>query len=86
MRRAAKRDVNEPEIVTALERVGAMVLRQTHPDLVVGFRGANFLLEVKGTRPQRLQPEQIRLRASWPGQYTIVASVDDALRAIGAIR
>lgn len=51
MRRySRKRDENEPEIVAALQLVGASVTRLNAdgvPDLLVGYSGATFLLEVK---------------------------------------
>lgn len=50
MRRAAKRDESEPAIVKALEAVGASVQRLNAggvPDLLVGWRGKMWLLEVK---------------------------------------
>lgn len=49
-RRAAGRDSNEPDIVAALEAAGASVTRLSAegvPDLLVGYRGASHLLEVK---------------------------------------
>lgn len=48
--RAAKRDESEPEIVRALEAVGAIVQRLSTegvPDLLVGWQGRMWLLEVK---------------------------------------
>ena len=50
MRRAAKRDESEPDIVAALEAVGATVQRLSAdgvPDLLVGWQGRMWLLEVK---------------------------------------
>lgn len=50
MRRAARRDESEPEIVLALEAVGATVQRLSAtgvPDLLVGWRRGMWLLEVK---------------------------------------
>lgn len=82
-RYAAKRDHNEPDIVRALEQVGATVLRIDEIDLIVGWRGSNYLLECKSRRG-RLTEAQIKLRATWRGQYTVVRSVDEALKAIGA--
>lgn len=47
-RRAAKRDSSEPEIVATLEQCGFTVFRMNEPcDLLVGFRGKNFLVECK---------------------------------------
>jgi hypothetical protein len=50
MNRAKRRDSNETPIVDALRGVGAAVTRLNEdgvPDLLVGFRGHTFLLEVK---------------------------------------
>lgn len=50
IRRAAKRDESEPDIVRALEAVGATVQRLSAdgvPDLLVGWRGQMWLLECK---------------------------------------
>lgn len=48
MRRAAKRDASEPEIVYALVQAGFSVYRLNQPvDLLVGHRGRNYLVECK---------------------------------------
>jgi len=94
MRRAAKIDDNQPEIVSALRRVGASVqplhtVGQGCPDLIVGFRGTNYAIEVKdGSKPpsaRGLTDAQLRWKILWNGQYAIVNNVDEALRIIGAI-
>ena len=89
MRRAAKTDANQREIIAALEAVGASVfpsfrLGGGFPDLVVGFRGVTYLLEVK-TPTGRLTPAEARFFAQWRGHAAVVRSVDEALRAIGAV-
>lgn len=93
MRRAAKVDANQPEIVRALRQVGAYVeslaaVGNGVPDLLVGFRGETVLIEVKdGRRPpseRQLNDEQIEWHAAWPGGRCVVAScVTEALAAIG---
>lgn len=84
MRHDARRDVNEPEIVRALEAVGATVKRLHWCDLLVGYRGRNYLIEVK-TPDGRLTVEQKAIEQEWRGQYTIARTVNDALQTIGAI-
>ena len=95
MRRAAAVDRNQAEIVAALRKVGATVqplhaTGQGCPDLLAGFQGANFLLEVKDwTKPpskRALTPDQVEWHGGWKGQVAIVETVDAALIAIGAIR
>lgn len=93
MRRAAKIDRNQPEIVAALRRIGARVYSMAAqgdgiPDLLVGFRGETFLLEVKdGSLPpsaRQLTPFQIQWHASWNGgKCFVVSSVAEALAALG---
>ena len=52
IKRAAKRDDNEREIVQALRAAGAFVQALSSIDLLVGHRGAWHLIEVKdGNKP-----------------------------------
>lgn len=92
-RHAAARDANEPEIVHALEAIGATVLRLPKPvDLLVGYRGQTFLLEVKlpagpkgGTKDRTLTDAQVEFFNAWRGgMVAVVRSVDEALRILRA--
>lgn len=94
MRRAAKVDANQGDVVDALRAIGATVeplhrVGSGCPDLLVGFRAVNYLLEVKdGSKPPSarvLTGDQRKWHACWNGRAHIVNSVDEALRAIGAI-
>lgn len=97
-----QRDANEEEIVRALIGVGATVRRLDAsiggemaglPDLLVGYRGMNYLLEVKRFKGSlngisivaSLSPSQRKFWNSWNGSATIVRNATEALRAIGAI-
>jgi hypothetical protein len=93
-RRAAARDGNEPAIVEALEAVGAHVTRMAEPvDLLVGFRGQTYLLEVKlprgpkgGEDGRTLTDAQVRFFNAWTGgMLAVVRSPDEACRAIGVM-
>lgn len=92
MRRAAKVDRNQPEIVEALRQAGATVqslhaVGEGCPDLLVGFRGVNYTLEVKdGNKPpsrRELTPEQVKWHGGWNGRVSVVADISAALAAIG---
>lgn len=83
-RYAKRRDENEPEIVKALRTIGATIKRLDDVDLLVGWHGRNFLLEIK-TAKGPLKPSQEDMVRSWRGQYEIVRSVDEALKVIGAL-
>ena len=95
MRRAARIDANQTQIVSALRSVGASVellsaVGKGCPDLLVGYRGMNLLMEVKdGKKPpseRKLTSDQIVWHREWKGVVTVVNSVDEALFAIGVIR
>lgn len=91
MRRAAKVDANQAEIVAALRKIGATVqplhaVGQGCPDLLVGWRGMTSLLEVKdGNKPpsaRKLTEDQERWHAEWRGQVAVVETVEQAIAAI----
>jgi hypothetical protein len=91
VRRAAKIDANQPEIVQALRKAGATVQTLAMvgagcPDLLVGFQGRNLLMEVKDGRlppsRRRLTTDEQNWCVAWRGQVAIVKSVDDALKLI----
>jgi Holliday junction resolvase len=92
MRRAAKVDDNQSEIVKALRQIGCTVcllsaVGKGCPDLAVGYRGRNWFLEVKDGRKaqsdRKLTHDQVEWHDSWRGQVAVVNSVDQALRAVG---
>jgi Holliday junction resolvase len=94
MRRAAKVDQNQAEIVAALRAVGATVQSLATagdgvPDLLVGHGGLNYLLEVKdGNKPpskRQLTDDQVKWHTDWHGQCCVVSGPREALAAIGAI-
>lgn len=94
MRRAARVDDNQGQIVDALRRVGCSVwslagVGKGFPDLAVGFRGRNLFLEVKdGSKPpckRKLTPDEEAFHASWRGHVAVVESVEDALKIVGVM-
>ena len=93
MRRAAASDANQKDIVAALRDVGATVIPchavgKGFPDLVIGFRGDTYLIEVKDpSQPKHrheLTPTQKLFHAAWPGKpIAKVFTANEALQAIG---
>ena len=92
MRRAAKVDANQAQVVDALRRVGASV-QPLHavgagvPDLLVGYGGRNELLEVKdGSKPpsaRKLTAKQVQWHEVWRGKVLTVTSPEDAIEQLG---
>lgn len=86
MRRAAKVDAGQAEIVQAIRQIGGRVLHlhavgKGCPDLLVAFRGRNVLLEVKepGKKPNR---EQVEFIATWGGELHVVYGPQEAVAAL----
>ena len=85
--RNAKTDHNQNEIVQALRQIGATIVLLHKvgsgvPDLLVGFRGVTYLLEVKQLKgkPNLLQERWYR---EWNGRApVIVKTIDDAINAV----
>ncbi len=95
MRRAAKVDANQAQVICALEAAGAKVqslaaLGKGAPDLLVGFRDALYAFELKDGNKvpsaQKLTPAQEKWHKEWAGYVRVVNSPEAALRAIGVIR
>lgn len=94
MRRAAKVDDNQPQIVKALRRSGAYVILTSQLknafDLLVIYQGVIYIVEVKDgsktkSRRQLTEGEEICRHGveSHGAKYHIIESVDDALKMIG---
>jgi hypothetical protein len=87
IRRAARVDANQSEIVSALRAAGAYVWIIGLPvDLLVGYKGHTFLVEVKNGPRKRLTALQQDFFYNWSG--STLARIDGpeaALRMIGVV-
>jgi hypothetical protein len=89
---ANTRDGNEKPIVDALIQIGCSVFRLDKPcDLVVGYRGVNFLLEIKlplgpkgGISHSDLNDWQKDFSRTWHGQFEVVRSIQEAIDYVTA--
>lgn len=81
------RDSNHKDITQALEKIGCSVYDASEvgggfPDIVVGRAGRCFLLEIKSSPKSKLRPEQIAFRDTWNGNYTVVHTPMEAVKAV----
>ena len=87
MRRAARRDDNEQDIIKAMRAEGAYVKQINDEglfDLLVSYRGETLLIEVKdGAKPpsaRRLTDAELKFHEEWPGSdLFIITSVEEAI-------
>ena len=88
MRRAARVDANQAQIVSALRAAGAYVWIIGLPvDLLVGYKNFTFLVEIKDGPRKRLTKLQEDFFANWSG--STLARIDGpeaALRMIGVVK
>lgn len=85
MRHAARVDANQADICAALRSAGANVWIISLPvDLLVGYKGHTFLMEVKTTSKKRLTGLQADFFEKWAGGTLCrVDSPQAALEMIG---
>lgn len=90
--RRAKVDINQAKLVADLRTIPGCKVTHLHsvgmgcPDILVGYRGVNYLLEVKSEwakKGSELTEMQQRWHEGWPGQVAVVWSFSDACEVIG---
>ena len=96
MRRAAKIDANQQQVVEAMRSMGATVhslaaLGGGCPDLLVGYNGRTVLMEVKdGNKPPsqtRLTADQLKWHKSWTGStLAIVYGPEAAIKLLKVLK
>ena len=82
-----KRDANEPNIIKVFEDEGFDVHTADQPtDLILGYQGSTFLVEVKNGTKAPLTDTQKAFFGKWRGQSAIVCSVAEALEFAAAVK
>ncbi len=91
MRKKARVDANQKEIVQELRKRGISVLH-THqlgkgaPDIIVGYMNSNYLIELKdgnkSKSQQRLTKDELDFSLKWSGSYAVCNSLEQILLLI----
>ena len=91
MFRAARVDSNQSEVTKALRKIGASVqllhsVGKGCPDMLVGYKGGNYLLEIKdGEKKEsarKLTAEQTIWHFDWKAQEAVDKSPQEAIDTI----
>lgn len=91
MRFRAKVDTNQPAVVAGLRKIGASVrslaqIGKGLPDLLVGFRGKNFLFEIKdGSKSKsqkKLTTDEQLFFDTWKGSAYLIESLEEAIEIL----
>lgn len=84
-------DANQATIVKALRKYGATVVSlhkqgKGCPDLLVGYKGKNFLMEVKNPKTRwRFTSYQKKFFAEWCGQVAVVETSEAAIALLQSL-
>jgi hypothetical protein len=85
MRRAARIDANQTQIVSALRAAGAYVWIIGLPvDLLVGYKGHTFLVEIKTSSKKKFTKLQTDFFENWSGGT--LARIDNPEAALRMIQ
>ena len=92
-RKDAKVDKNQPAITKALRAIPGVTVQPSMDDILVGYRGDNYWIELKEpetvsnktgqVRPSAIKPSQHKLLAEWKGNYHICWELGQILEIIG---
>ena len=94
MRRAARVDKNQKQIVQEIRAAGYTVqhlhmVGEGCPDILVGGHGVNFLFEIKDpSQPpskRKLTPDEMEWHLNWNGQVEVIKTAHEALEIIKAL-
>jgi len=87
-----KVDANQADVIAEVRKFPGLTVQDLHgvgngvPDLIIGFLGQNFLVELKdGSKPkhqkQLTEPEK-EWHQKWKGQVAICESAEDIFKLI----
>lgn len=85
-------DANQKQIVEMVRKLPGASITSTHiigkgfPDLVIGYKGINYLIELKdGSKPKsqkKLTPDEVEFHMKWNGQIAICENFEDILKIL----
>lgn len=88
-----KTDRNHAEILNKLRKITQLSVFSTHaigkgfPDIVVGYKKRNYLIEIKdGEKPQsqrKLTKDEVKFFENWHGQVDVANNFDEVLKILG---
>lgn len=85
-------DANHKIIIQLLRQIPHLSVFSTHtlgkgfPDIVVGYKGINYLLEIKdgakSDSQKKLTEDEIKFHHNWKGQVNVVENFSDILKIL----
>lgn len=85
-RQAARIDANQPEIVRGLRRLSGVTVSLDKDDILVGYKGSTYWIEIKVSEKSKVKPSQEKLLKEWSGHYAICWTLEQILYEIGFLK
>lgn len=93
MRKAARVDDNQKEIVKQLRQIPNLSIAITSqlgkgfPDFIIGYKSLNYMIELKdGSKVEskrKLTPDEVIFHESWKGQINVCNNIEEIFKLIG---
>lgn len=80
---AKKIDKNQPDIVDKLRDIPGVTVQLDVDDILVGYKGKNYLYEIKQSPKHEVKDSQYKNIKTWKGHYMFAFCVEDILEDIG---
>ena len=87
-----KVDANQKELMSKLRHIPGVSVATTHtigkgfPDIVIGYKGMNYLVEIKdGAKPpsqRKLTKDEVSFHSNWNGQVQICNNFYEILKLL----
>jgi len=89
MRKFGKIDSNQKQIVKRLREIpGVSIVSIASvgngtPDIIVGYKNFNYLIELKSSSISKLTEQEIKFIKDWKGNVAVCYNFDQVLQVIG---
>lgn len=94
--RIRKVDANQSSLVKQIRMIPGVTVAHIHTvgqglcDLIIGYRGKNFLVEVKDPKKpksqRKLTTDEEKFHRQWTGQIAIVETASDVMKLIHELK
>jgi hypothetical protein len=89
--RPHRTDANQMGIVRALRQIPGVSVFETHmvgkgfPDIVIGYKGKNTLIELKATSKDKLTLPEQSFQLYWTGEVFVCSTLGTVLDCVGIV-
>lgn len=89
MRKFGKIDSNQKAIIQRLREIPSLSVVSIAsvgngiPDIIIGYKNFNYLIELKSSSTSKLTEQEIKFVKGWNGNVAVCYNLDQVLQVIG---